>query len=79
MYVVAALLTVLTAVVAYDASTETHYADLGWLLAGIVALAALAAWVIAIVVARATGWFIYVVAAAFVLVTATVLSVLLIA
>jgi hypothetical protein len=79
MYVVAALLTVLAAVAAYDASTETSYADLGWFLAAIVGLAALAAWVTAIILVRTTGWVMYVVAAAFVLLTATALYVGLVA
>ena len=79
--VVAALLTALAAFVAYDASTETcdTCTDLGWMLAGIVAVAALAGWVIAVVLFRTTGWVKYFVAGVFVLVTATALYVLLIA
>jgi hypothetical protein len=79
--VVAALLTVFTAFVAYGASTEScdYCADLGWFFAGIVALAALAGWVIAVTLFRTTGWVVYVVAAVFVALTGTGLYALFIA
>jgi hypothetical protein len=70
--VVAALLTALTAFVAYDASTACdNCADLGWFLAGVVALAALVVWAIAAILVRTTGWVMYVLAAVCVLLAAT--------
>lgn len=61
---VATLLTVLTAVAARSASTQVHDkdADIGWFVAGVVALIAIAAWVGALVLSRMIGWVIYVVA-----------------
>ena len=69
----ATLLTVLTAVAARSASTQVHDkdADIGWFVAGVVALIAIAAWIAALVLFRMTRWAIYVVAAVLMLLTAT--------
>ena len=78
---VAGFLTAFAARIGYEAATDpcSSCGAFGWLIAGVVGLAALVGWVIAIAVFRTTGWAMYVVAGVFVVVAAAILSGLLLA